>query len=265
MLTTNQQSCRNGKRAFTLIELLVVIAIIAILAAILFPVFAKAREKARQTSCASNEKQIGVAIIQYTQDYDEVYPLVGDGEGGEYTWAQEIFSYVKSTAVFACPDNTASIAFNNGTGTVMGDNFGNSTTYQQTPVSYGMNFEIGDPNEWGAGWGNPARPTNWIAEPSMKIIVGERTAGQDGVMWHDWSNGGWNGVAAVLHSKRMNVLFCDGHVRNMNLAATETPLNMWGGADDAGCPASPSNEDINCDLPSPKTIALFNTMTATAN
>src|SRR5512137_1152715 len=62
------------RRAFTLIELLVVIAIIAILAAILFPVFAKAREKARQSSCQSNLKQIGLAFMQYAQDYDEQYP-----------------------------------------------------------------------------------------------------------------------------------------------------------------------------------------------
>src|SRR5262249_50057033 len=66
--------CYSGKRAFTLIELLVVIAIIAILAAILFPVFAHAREKARVISCLSNMKQIGTAIYMYTQDYDELYP-----------------------------------------------------------------------------------------------------------------------------------------------------------------------------------------------
>ncbi len=73
------------KQGFTLIELLVVIAIIAILAAILFPVFAQAREKARQTTCASNEKQMGLAILQYQQDYDEMFPMMhyNDAKGQE--------------------------------------------------------------------------------------------------------------------------------------------------------------------------------------
>src|ERR1700722_2847408 len=100
---------RNG---FTLIELLVVIAIIAILAAILFPVFAKAREKARQTSCASNEKQLGLAFLQYTQDYDET-TICGSSLNsltwyicGGIGWAGPLYPYIKSQAVFACPDDT---------------------------------------------------------------------------------------------------------------------------------------------------------------
>src|ERR1051326_5958910 len=72
----------HSTKAFTLIELLVVIAIIAILAAILFPVFAQAREKARQTSCLSNEKQLGLAVMQYLQDYDELLPT----GTAEYCW-----------------------------------------------------------------------------------------------------------------------------------------------------------------------------------
>ncbi|WP_354673139.1 DUF1559 domain-containing protein [Capsulimonas corticalis] len=91
--------------AFTLIELLVVIAIIAILAAILFPVFAKAREKARQTSCASNLRQLGLGFTQYEQDNDELTP-VGDpyGQG----WGGRIYPYIKSAGVYGCPDDPSS-------------------------------------------------------------------------------------------------------------------------------------------------------------
>src|SRR5689334_4870314 len=78
--------CPSKNKGFTLIELLVVIAIIAILAAILFPVFAQAREKARQTSCLSNEKQLGTAFLMYVQDYDETFPLRSPGPGLEKTW-----------------------------------------------------------------------------------------------------------------------------------------------------------------------------------
>jgi prepilin-type N-terminal cleavage/methylation domain-containing protein/prepilin-type processing-associated H-X9-DG protein len=90
---------------FTLIELLVVIAIIAILAAILFPVFASAREKARQTTCESNEKQLGLAFLQYEQDYDETFEEVTNPSAME-GWVTPLYSYVKSNAVFVCPDDT---------------------------------------------------------------------------------------------------------------------------------------------------------------
>ena len=93
----------NKRIGFTLIELLVVIAIIAILAAILFPVFAKAREKARQTSCLSNEKQLGLAMMQYTQDYDETFCSTNNWGTG---WAKTVYPYVKSLGVFQCPDDS---------------------------------------------------------------------------------------------------------------------------------------------------------------
>ena len=93
-----------ARRGFTLIELLVVIAIIAILAAILFPVFAKAREKARQISCVSNEKQIGLGILQYVQDYDEKYPGWVNNHGAG--WANGIVPYTKSSQLFKCPDDS---------------------------------------------------------------------------------------------------------------------------------------------------------------
>ncbi len=91
---------------FTLIELLVVIAIIAILAAILFPVFASAREKARQTVCLSNQKQMGMAVLMYTQDYDERVPLAATAPSA-YTylnWHDLLAPYVKNTGIWVCPD-----------------------------------------------------------------------------------------------------------------------------------------------------------------
>ncbi len=108
---------QSRKHAFTLIELLVVIAIIAILAAILFPVFAQAREAARKTSCLSNHKQIGLGIMMYAQDYDETYPrsqwfevpVASGGGTGQHLWAGDVLPYIKSGnvwgngGVYACP------------------------------------------------------------------------------------------------------------------------------------------------------------------
>jgi len=110
MRSSQEGLCCAGYRAFTLIELLTVIAIIAVLAAILFPVFGRVREKARQTSCISNERQLGFALLQYAADADEALPngVTPDrhswfwaGEG----WAGQSMPYLKSTAVFACPDD----------------------------------------------------------------------------------------------------------------------------------------------------------------
>ena len=94
---------KRTRGGFTLIELLVVIAIIAILAAILFPVFAKVRENARRTACLSNMKQLGLAFTQYNQDADEKFP---DSKFYGRGWASKIYPYVQSTGVYLCPDDS---------------------------------------------------------------------------------------------------------------------------------------------------------------
>lgn len=98
---------RGTGTGFTLIELLIVIAIIAILAAILFPVFARARENARRTACQSNLKQIGLGMLMYAQDYDEFFPIGANANRTDRMglgWAGQILPYVKSTQLFRCPD-----------------------------------------------------------------------------------------------------------------------------------------------------------------
>lgn len=129
---------RSQVRAFTLIELLVVIAIIAILAAILFPVFAQAREKARQISCLSNEKQITLAALMYVEDYDEQYPCgsranpVNANNTFEWGmgWAGVVYPYTKNAQILKCPDDS--------TGSLPAT----STTETLYPVSNFYNYNV---------------------------------------------------------------------------------------------------------------------------
>ena len=127
-------------KAFTLIELLVVIAIIAILAAILFPVFAQAREKARQAGCMSNLKQLGLAELQYVQDYDEKYSgSYNNTPAGRVYYPELIYAYTKSTGIYFCPDADDNDHFNN-------DGSNNCTT---NPLTCGT--KPSPPNGFGAG------------------------------------------------------------------------------------------------------------------
>ena len=126
---------RTGRNAFTLIELLVVIAIIAILAAILFPVFAQAREKARQTSCLNNVKQLGLAVVQYTQDYDETMPQVSTGPEGSCAEYVRLMPYIKSAGIMYCPDETST-----GGGYPSGNYAVPGITGNNNDTSYGFNW-----------------------------------------------------------------------------------------------------------------------------
>jgi prepilin-type N-terminal cleavage/methylation domain-containing protein/prepilin-type processing-associated H-X9-DG protein len=154
------------KKGFTLIELLVVIAIIAILAAILFPVFAKAREKARQASCESNEDQLGLGLLQYSQDYDEKWPAgenpltvsTAADQSNAYQygsgWAAEIYSYVKSPGVFKCPDDNTNPVPRTG------------SVPELFPVSYAYNSNFAGAN--GSGITNAS-----MDQPASTVVLAE--------------------------------------------------------------------------------------------
>ena len=146
---------------FTLIELLIVIAIISIIAAILFPVFATAREKARQTTCASNLRQLGIAFQQYSQDNDEALPSHGYGYVG---WAGPLNCYVKSAGAFDCPDDQ----------TVPQARIVNSVAYLLTPVSYAYNQDVSYPPDYGGGVGGAI---SQLTSPPKTVLLYEVTAG----------------------------------------------------------------------------------------
>jgi len=262
-------------QGFTLIELLVVIAIIAILAAILFPVFAKVREKARQISCLSNEKQIGLAFTQYVQDYDEKFPPMEcdthvGGPNQASSWAGEIYPYVKSTNLFRCPDNPN----NNQTITI---DTGNNNAPQLNgapaiPRSYAYSYHVsntysdtsrgGSPNPF-----NGADTLAFIKSPATKILMAE-SWGEYGIGYFDWTgSGSWgDGTSYRLfssHTGLSNYLFIDGHAKALKplqtATLTPTPINMWGDMSDNNAADGPDcgtgDLDINCDYPSPGLIA----------
>ncbi|MBU0609791.1 MAG: DUF1559 domain-containing protein [Armatimonadetes bacterium] len=181
------------KKGFTLIELLVVIAIIAILAAILFPVFAKAREKARQSSCLSNTKQIGLAVMQYAQDYDERMPMTYT-QNPNTNWAQNIAPYAKNNQVLDCPSST--IAKWDGGWASENMSYGYSVLFEGNPMAIGQ-----------------------IAKPAETVLMG------DGVNFRlrpeNWSTLGPGRLFTPRHNEMGNVAFCDGHSKAMKKEAVE--------------------------------------------
>ena len=155
---------------FTLIELLVVIAIIALLAAILFPVFAQAREKARTASCASNLKQLGLGVMQYVQDFDDYYPPCAIPAAGVTSWggpflstvADEIFPYTKSTQVWHCPDEAIM-----DTQHQLGSS--RPWDYGYHAELFGGTFNSNNP----AGVVTVCANTSQISSPSSQIMLGD--------------------------------------------------------------------------------------------
>ncbi len=188
------------RHGFTLIELLVVIAIIAILAAILFPVFARAREKARQTSCISNLKQLGLGILMYAQDYDETFPYFrlgnfagcgfGSGDTG-LTWKEEIFPYVKNTQVFICPSSQRGFC-------------GGASSYiTWYPTSYSWNCDVY--SHWG--------PVTLGALKMPASLIG--LAEGDGQWWRAFPGGcaAFDPNGDPVHNGGQNCQFVDGHCK----------------------------------------------------
>ncbi|MEN6547265.1 MAG: DUF1559 domain-containing protein [Armatimonadia bacterium] len=203
---------------FTLIELLVVIAIIAILAAILFPVFARAREKARQSSCQSNEKQLMLAYLAYIQDYDERTPnqwfFSSSGTTG-YMWVDAVMPYIKNLQIFDCPSagrRTTLRTAVNGLGFI---------AINASAVSYGINTCY-----WGgyagSASGPPANNVNGrnlaqIKVPAETVCMLDWTYTEFGGQY-DTSGNIYNSPPAdppYRHNEMANVSFIDGHVKSM--------------------------------------------------
>jgi prepilin-type N-terminal cleavage/methylation domain-containing protein/prepilin-type processing-associated H-X9-DG protein len=202
------------RRGFTLIELLVVIAIIAILAAILFPVFARARSKARQASCASNLKQIALAMLMYNQDYDSKWVSCYDDDEGarpRIIWAQKIAPYVKNDQLFQCPSVSSPSTVGNL-----------QNTRYQMPMSH----------VFPEGWRNPVSEEDFL-RPAETIMLLEGSQWYQhfcprhniynaGGRFYDCGDGDvapWGVLGETTwprHNGGCNVAWCDGHVKWMS-------------------------------------------------
>jgi len=219
---------QSSAHAFTLIELLVVIAIIAILASILFPVFARARENARRASCMSNLKQLGLAFMQYTQDYDENLPKEAIHSGGtEYEtgkpitsgdlhlWMHEIYPYVKNVQVYNCPSANYSYV----------SQFVGGYQYR---ISYGFNHYLSGSFSTTPGLNIAAIPQvsvtpllddtgYYVAGPDNTCVAGDPAAEKTDLIDCSGSQTGpYNNDDPPMprHLDTFNMLFVDGHAKS---------------------------------------------------
>ena len=199
------------RRGFTLIELLVVIAIIAILAAILFPVFARAREKARQASCQANVKEIVLAELMYSQDYDETlsfgYSDMTAALGQRYEWVDLLQPYIKNTQIFKCPSDSAAVVVWNTTGLAS---------------SYMINARMCT-GGWGVSNAAVVAPASTVllcdggCAPLTGLTGPDPNTVREGCwLLSDWQVGDVNwGYTNPRHNGTSNVGFADGHVKTM--------------------------------------------------
>jgi prepilin-type N-terminal cleavage/methylation domain-containing protein/prepilin-type processing-associated H-X9-DG protein len=196
------------RRGFTLIELLVVIAIIAILAAILFPVFAKAREKARQSSCLSNVKQLGLGFMQYAQDYDEMLPQdYRCPWATRYTWRAMIYPYVKNGQVFSCPSDS-----NRYDGALMGQCVSGEGNLLSGYGDNTMHYNTGAPQPPGVIDCSLGK----VVLPAELILIGDSNAGGHQISL-DVNTLGYvrTDAGALRHNEGANYGFADGHAKWM--------------------------------------------------
>jgi prepilin-type N-terminal cleavage/methylation domain-containing protein/prepilin-type processing-associated H-X9-DG protein len=211
---------RERGRGFTLIELLVVIAIIAILASILFPVFARARENARRSSCMSNQKQIGLGVMQYAQDYDEKMPPVftctdADCNGSvvDY-WQTLVQPYLKSTQIFVCPSDSdpgsmysstvPSYKYSYASNSVR--ILGNSDCDGATPITPPLMY---------ASVAGGKSPTSLAAIDEVATTILAVDSKKDNAEVSVWTKTDLcsGSTVANRHLDGTNFMFCDGHVK----------------------------------------------------